>query len=258
MAEPGGDPPEALSPGPAPGSGAPGTGPASAAPAATGLREAATVMLLRDGPDGLQTWLLRRVPKMAFAPGMSVFPGGGVDPVDASGPVPATAGAVAEQFGTTAEHAAVLLRTAARELLEETGVRLPMEALLPWARWITPEVEPRRYDTYFFVAAVPDGASAAALTGEASHADWIAVAQALAEYERDERPMLPPTVVNLTELATMPSAAAVLESAASRVVQPVQPAFSKDASGTWYADLGGGRRLPLPASFRRSSGGTLS
>ena len=38
-------------------------------------REAATVLLLRDGPDGLETWLLRRVPKMAFAPGMSVFPG---------------------------------------------------------------------------------------------------------------------------------------------------------------------------------------
>ena len=241
---------------PASGSAEPASG--SAEPAGSVLREAATVMLLRDGPDGLQTWLLRRVPKMAFAPGMSVFPGGGVDPVDASGPVPATADAVAEQFGTTVEHAAVLLRTAARELLEETGVRLPLESLLPWARWITPEVEPRRYDTYFFVAGVPDGASAAAVTGEASHADWISVAQALAEYERDERPMLPPTVVNLTELATMPTAAAVLESAARRVVQPIQPTFRKDSSGTWCADLGGGRLLPLPASFRRSSGGRLS
>jgi 8-oxo-dGTP pyrophosphatase MutT (NUDIX family) len=221
-------------------------------------REAATVMLLRDGPDGLQTWLLRRVPKMAFAPGMSVFPGGGVDPADSDGPVPATAAAVAEQFGTTAEHAAVLLRTAAREVSEETGVALPLEALRPWARWITPEVEPRRYDTYFFVAAVPAGATAAAVTGEASHADWISAAQALAEYERDERPMLPPTVVNLTELAAMPSAAAVLESAAARVLRPVQPVFRQDASGTWCADLGDGRLLPLPASFRRSSGGRLS
>jgi 8-oxo-dGTP pyrophosphatase MutT (NUDIX family) len=222
------------------------------------VREAATVMLLRDGPDGLQTWLLRRVPKMAFAPGMSVFPGGGVDPVDASGPVPATAAAVAKQFGTTVEHAAVLLRAAARELMEETGVQLPLEALRPWARWITPEAEPRRYDTYFFVTAVPDGATAAALTGEASHADWISVAQALAEYERDERPMLPPTVVNLSELATMPTATAVLESAAARVVRPVEPTFRKDSSGTWNADLGDGRLLPLPTSFRRSSGDPLS
>jgi 8-oxo-dGTP pyrophosphatase MutT (NUDIX family) len=224
-------------------------------------REAATVLLLRDGTNGqvgLETWLLRRVAKMAFAPGMSVFPGGGVDPADASGPVPATAEAVAARFGATAEHAAMLMRTAVRELAEETGVRLPLEALLPWARWITPEVEPRRYDTYFFVAAVPDGATAAALTGEASHADWISVAQALAEYERDERPMLPPTVVNLAELATLPSVAAALDSAAARQLRPVQPTFRQNDSGIWCADLGDGRMLALPASFRRSSGGPLS
>jgi 8-oxo-dGTP pyrophosphatase MutT (NUDIX family) len=224
-------------------------------------REAATVLLLRDGTNGrvgLETWLLRRVPKMAFAPGMSVFPGGGVDPVDADGPVPATADAVAARFGVSAEHAAMLMRTAGRELTEETGVRLPLESLLPWARWITPEVEPRRYDTYFFVAAVPDGATAAALTGEASHADWIPVSQALAEYERDERPMLPPTVVNLAELATLPDVAAALDSAAARPLHPVQPTFRRDDSGTWCADLGDGRLLPLPESFRRSSGDLLS
>ncbi len=245
----------------APGSGRPGADELrpdpSAGRGAGVIREAATVLLLRDGPDGLQTWMLRRVPKMAFAPGMSVFPGGGVDPVDATGPVPANAAAVAEQFGITVEHAAVLLRTARRELMEETDVQLPVEALRPWARWITPEVEPRRYDTYFFVAAVPDDATASAVTGEASHADWISVAQALAEYERDERPMLPPTVVNLTELASMPTAAAVLDSAAARVVvRPIQPSFRRDESGVWCADLGD-RLLPLPASFRRSSGGAL-
>jgi hypothetical protein len=65
-------------------------------------------------------------------------------------------------------------------------------------------------------------------------------------------------VVNLTELASMPTAAAVLDSAAARVVRPVQPVFRKDASGTWCADLGDGRLLPLPASFRRSSGDLLS
>ncbi len=222
------------------------------------VREAATVVLLRDSPDGLQTWLLRRVAKMAFAPGMSVFPGGAVDPIDATGRPPATAGAVAERFGTTAEHAAVLMRAAGRELVEETGVELPLESLRPWARWITPEAEPRRYDTYFFVAAVPDGATAEAVTGEASHADWIPVAEALAEYRRDERPMLPPTVVNLTEVAGFGDVAAVLDSAAHRAIRPIQPSFRQDETGTWCADLGDGRLLPLPESFRRSSGGRLS
>ena len=223
-------------------------------------REAATVLLLRDaadGTDGLQTWLLRRVPKMAFAPGMSVFPGGGVDPVDAAGEAPETAGAVAERFGIAAEHAAVLMRAAVREVEEETGVRLPAEVLLPWARWITPEVEPRRYDTYFFAAPIPDGATAAALTGEASHADWIPVARALAEYERDERPMLPPTVVNLTELATLADTAAVRAAAGSRNLRPITPVFRKDSSGAWCSDLGDGRLLRLPATFRRPSGGAL-
>ncbi|MEO7261099.1 MAG: hypothetical protein ABI047_07590, partial [Jatrophihabitantaceae bacterium] len=84
--------------------------------------------------------------------------------------------------------------------------------------------------------------------------DWIPVAQALAEYDRDERPMLPPTVVNLSELASMPTAAAVLDSAAARVVRPIQPSFRQDESGVWCADLGEDRLLPLPASFRRSSG----
>ncbi len=221
------------------------------------VREAATVVLLRDSARGLQTWLLRRVPKMAFAAGMSVFPGGAVDPVDATGEVAGTAGAVAQTLGTTAEHAAVLLRAAVRELHEETDVRLPPDCLHPWARWITPEAEPRRYDTYFFVAALPAGATAAAVTGEASHADWIAIADALAEHERDERPMLPPTVLNLSEIGAFATVSAVLDAAAHRTVRPVRPSFRRNGAGAWCADLGDGRLLPLPESFRRASGDKL-
>ncbi|HEX4728355.1 MAG TPA: NUDIX hydrolase, partial [Jatrophihabitans sp.] len=153
-------------------------------------RLAASVLLVRDSPAGLQTWLLRRVPKMAFAPGMSVFPGGGVDPVDSAGFQVAESSAVAARFGVTVEQAGVLLRAAVRELAEETGLALPSSALLPWARWITPEVEPRRYDTFFFVAGLDASWQPAAVTGEASHADWFLVSQALEEYRQGERPML--------------------------------------------------------------------
>lgn len=226
--------------------------------AAVPPREAATVVLLCDSAAGLQTWLLRRVPKMKFAPGMSVFPGGGVDPVDFSGPSAPTAGAVARQFGTTPEHAEVLLRAAAREIREETDVDLPLESILPWARWITPEAEPRRYDTYFFVAAVPAGGAAAAVTGEASHADWIAISDALAEYQRDERPMLPPTVANLIELSAFADVADVLAATAQRTIRVVQPRLRRNEDGDWVADLGGGRTLPLPESFVTASGRKLS
>lgn len=226
--------------------------------AAVPAREAATVVLLRDSAAGLQTWLLRRVPKMVFAPGMSVFPGGGVDPVDVSGPSASTAGAVAQRFGTSREHAEVLLRAAAREIREETDVDLPLESIHPWARWITPADEPRRYDTYFFVAAIPAGGEAAAVTGEASHADWIPISDALAEYERDERPMLPPTIANLIELSAFADVADVLAATAQRSIRVVQPRLRRNTDGDWVADLGDGRTLPLPESFVTASGRKLS
>jgi len=216
-------------------------------------RLAASVLLLRDGPTGIQTWLLRRVPKMAFAPGMSVFPGGGVDPVDSDGARSACEAAVASQLGVTASEAGILLRAAARELTEETDVRLPLAAMHPWAHWITPEAEPRRYDTYFFVAAVPDDGVAAAITGEASHADWIPVSQALAEYEQGSRPMMPPTVFNLTEVARYPTVGEVLAAAGSRVIRPVQPVLRTLPDGSRVADLGDGSQLPLPAGYRGGS-----
>jgi 8-oxo-dGTP pyrophosphatase MutT (NUDIX family) len=222
------------------------------------VREAATVVLLRDGPDALETWLMRRVPRMAFAPGMSVFPGGGVDPVDATGPRSADEAAVAAQLGVTAEHAGILLRTAAREIAEETDVRLPLEQIRPWARWITPPAEARRYDAYFFVAVLPSDALASHISGEASMAGWVGVAQALAEYQRGMRPMLPPTVRTLMELSGYPRAADALAAAASRVIRPITPELRREPSGEWVADLGDGTVLPLPAEFISATGRRLS
>jgi 8-oxo-dGTP pyrophosphatase MutT (NUDIX family) len=224
------------------------------------VREAATVILLRDslgGAAGIETWLMRRVPKMAFAPGMSVFPGGGVDPVDADGPRSADEAAVAAQLGVPAEHAGMLLRTAAREIAEETDVRLPLEAIRPWARWITPPAESRRYDTYFFLAALPAEAQASAISAEASVAGWLPVAQALAEYERGERPMLPPTVRTLMELSDYPRVADALAAAAQRRISPVTPVLRQRPDGTWVADLGNGLELPLPAEFVTATGRRL-
>jgi 8-oxo-dGTP pyrophosphatase MutT (NUDIX family) len=108
---------------------------------------AATVILLRDGPSGLATYLLHRHARMAFAPSMVVFPGGRVDAVDDSG------------------EADPIRRCALRETSEETGVVLTDTDLRPWAHWITPEIEPRRYDTTFFVAAMPDDQEAADISG---------------------------------------------------------------------------------------------
>jgi 8-oxo-dGTP pyrophosphatase MutT (NUDIX family) len=109
---------------------------------------AASVILLRDGEAGLETYLLHRHARMAFAPSMVVFPGGRVDEVDAS------------------DGGDPIRRCALRETSEETGVVLTETGLLPWAHWITPEIEPRRFDTTFFVAAMPDDQEAADISGE--------------------------------------------------------------------------------------------
>jgi 8-oxo-dGTP pyrophosphatase MutT (NUDIX family) len=223
----------------------------------TEIREAATVVLLRDAEPGLQTWLLRRVPKMAFAPGMSVFPGGGVDPVDRQLDDVAAPERIARQLGTDVEHAAVLIRTAVREVAEEADVTLIPGALWPWARWITPEAEPRRYDTFFFVAALPPGAAAASVTSEASHADWISVLGALDEYHRGERPMLPPTFATLTELSRYPTTADVVRAAAERSMAPIQPKLRQEPDGAWVADLGNGTVFALPPGFHTASGRPL-
>ena len=218
-------------------------------------RDAATVLLLRDGPSGVETWLMRRVPKMAFAPSMSVFPGGGVDPADVDGE---EFPAVAQRFGVSGAQAGMVVRAAVREIEEETGVVLAAADLQPWARWITPPAEPRRYDTYFFAAVLPGGALAESISTEASIAEWVPVGEALAQYERGERPMLPPTVHNLSEVATFATAAEALSSAAARPIEVVMPTLRADADGRWVADLGNGTLLPLPEGFVAATGRKLS
>jgi 8-oxo-dGTP pyrophosphatase MutT (NUDIX family) len=98
------------------------------------VRDAASVVLLRDGPGGtggvgIQAWLLTRVTQMAFAAGMSVFPGGRVDDTDGGLPFSGAACTeVAARFGCTEALACALLGAAVRETFEETGVLLSVPA----------------------------------------------------------------------------------------------------------------------------------
>jgi 8-oxo-dGTP pyrophosphatase MutT (NUDIX family) len=264
---------------------------AAGRPAEVPVREAATVLLLRDGTAGLETWLMRRVPKMAFAAGMSVFPGGAVDAGDAELELPEHHVApVADQLRTTPAHAGRLITAAIRETFEEVGVLLGSPAVVvppalrasvedrersfadvlrelqvspdvtavrPWARWITPRGEARRYDTYFFLARLPEGLSAGSVTSEASHADWIPIEQALAEHRAGERPMLPPTFTTLAEVGRCATVQEALTAAAGRRIEPVQPVFRRGEDGSLTIDLGNGTVLPLPADFVSATGRTL-
>ncbi|MFI7212613.1 NUDIX hydrolase [Micromonospora maritima] len=107
-------------------------------------------------------------------------------------------------------------RTGFAALLAGRGLTLRSDLLLPWTRWITPEFEPRRFDTYFFVALLPEGQRTRDVSGEADHTLWLRPADALARAEAGELTMLPPTVVTLGEIAAAGDLAGVARAARER------------------------------------------
>jgi len=108
-------------------------------------------------------------------------------------------------------------------MLDRRGLVLRADLLRPWAHWITPEVEPKRFDTRFFVAALPTGQRTRDVGGEADRVAWVRPADALAAADSGEMGMLPPTAFTLSELATYDDVAAVLAAGTARDVKPVLP-----------------------------------
>ena len=255
------------------------------------LRDATTVVMLRSGADGLETFLMRRVSTMAFAAGMHVFPGGRIDDADLAARVSWTGPSIeADRMTASPELARGLVVCAVRELFEETGVllavddegRLPAEdarwesdrlsvhessaalpdvlerrglaldpSLLPlWSHWVTPEIEAKRYDVRFFVAAIPSGQRVRDVSGEADHVRWVRPADALAAYGRGELPMLPPTAATVADLVPLPDVASVLAAAPAREVLPLmpQPRLADDGEIVWELIDARNGRVVLPLS----------
>ena len=163
-------------------------------------RQAATVVVLRGGAERLEVLMVQRTPKAKFMGGAWVFPGGSVD------------------AGEDVRGAAV------REVAEEVEIALPdADALVPFARWITPPEVSIRFDTYFFLAPAPDGAEAKPDGSEIVDARWFEPARALEGSEAGDLLMVFPTIKNLEVLARFESADALLEWASTHEVRPVQP-----------------------------------
>lgn len=189
-------------------------------------RVAATVAMLRPAPtgQGFEVYAIRRAATMAFASGMYAFPGGSVDPGDAEGEPAEDAADWGRRLGLPPSRAWAVVSAAIREVAEESGVRLDAALLVPWVRWVTPEFESRRFDTYFFLAALPEGALTPAAGDEFDEAIWVRPAEALDRYAAGEIAMLPPTSVTLRELTPYASIAGALAAAADRdVATPVSP-----------------------------------
>jgi 8-oxo-dGTP pyrophosphatase MutT (NUDIX family) len=235
-------------------------------------RDAATVVLLRPSAQdssagGPSVYLLRRQTSMAFAAGMCVFPGGGVDPRDFdhtvawAGPSPAEWGA---RLGVEEPLARALVCAAVRETFEESGVllagtddgvvadttgedweadRRALEArelaftefldrrglvlrtdlLGVWSGWLTPVFEPRRYRTWFFVAALPEGQVTRDVSTESSSVTWLPALSAVSAVEGGEMFMLPPTYLTCLDVGQFADPAEVLEESTGREVDMFTP-----------------------------------
>jgi 8-oxo-dGTP pyrophosphatase MutT (NUDIX family) len=118
-------------------------------------------------------------------------------------------------------------------LLDRRGLMLRTDLLAAWARWVTPVFEPRRYDTAFFVAALPAGQSAREVSGETEGTVWARPSKALADFAAGRVAMLPPTVTTLREIAAYDSVAAVLAGAATRSLSPIMAEVRAEPDGTY-------------------------
>jgi 8-oxo-dGTP pyrophosphatase MutT (NUDIX family) len=232
-------------------------------------RQAATVLLARDGSTTPEVLLLRRHGRSGFAADAWVFPGGVVDAADRDlslvdrldGPAP---GKWAARLGVhDAAEAVGYVVAALREAFEETGIllarhatgepaaadpalevarrallsgvigvrevvvgqdlRLAGDGLLYVAHWITPEPEPRRYDTRFFLARVQADAVCVPHAEEMTDSVWLTPADAVRHFEEGGLRLLPPTIHTLRRLADFPTVDAMFAALADPPVPPIMP-----------------------------------
>ena len=237
----------------------------------------ATILLVRDAADGLEVFMVVRHHEIDTASGASVFPGGklaagdgdpilrahcdGADGLDDIGLALAIA-AIRESF----EECGVLLarregesgllgagsvaalqdaRTpfetgalAMADFVREQRLRLACDALVPFARWITPVIVPKRFDTHFYLTAAPADQAALHDGGETVDSIWIRPDAALREANAGERPIVFPTRLNLMLLAQAVSVEAAIVAARARKVVAVQPEIE---------DRGTGKAVCIPA-----------
>jgi 8-oxo-dGTP pyrophosphatase MutT (NUDIX family) len=234
------------------------------------LRDAATVVLLQDADGGPAIYLVQRSRKSDFMGGAHVFPGGRFDPSDAAPSACALLGSdiamLKERLGEDlpAARAAGLFVAAVRETFEEAGLllgrlapgwnfgdarravadgaqfttlvaSLDAQSLVPWVRWVTPEVSPKRFDARFFLARSPAGQEPSVDGHEATEGLWITPREALRRWEAGEMLLPPATAKSIDLLIDYATVDEALAAAAKRPPPMVMPSVRNDA-GRAYID----------------------
>jgi 8-oxo-dGTP pyrophosphatase MutT (NUDIX family) len=187
-------------------------------------RPAATVIVLRPG-DPFEILMVRRNDQVAFMAGSYVFPGGRVDDDDRPASGAALPRATFRDLSDVEEAAYRI--AAVRELREEASVQIGVDDLQPFAHWVTPEIEIRRYDTRFFLARMPEGQIAKHDEGETTALEWLSPREAIDRFTRQELLLPPPTYTSIRQLAPRTSIDDVFAWAKPRSIPRVMPGFFK-------------------------------
>ena len=125
------------------------------------------------------------------------------------------------------------------DFLVKRGLVLRTDLLRFWAHWVTPEWEPRRFDTRFFVAVLPEGQVARDVSTESDAVTWLPARDAVAAVQDQEMVMLPPTFVNCRDVAEHETAGLCMVAAGSRLPRVVRPVLTTDPDGTTRLDISG-------------------
>ncbi|HTJ62309.1 MAG TPA: NUDIX hydrolase [Alphaproteobacteria bacterium] len=226
-------------------------------------RPAASVLLLRDSPNGIEVFMATRHQGSSFMPGVLVFPGGAVDAEDAdlapaNGPEDAVSriAGIREVF----EEAGFLLARAKGQdnlvppvrfadllhryraslaagegsfaaMLAVEGLVPATDLMVPFARWITPVIRKKRFDARFFLARAPEGQIGAHDDQELINSRWIGAAEALDAVKRGEVKIVFVTRSNLGLLAKSRTVEEALAAARARPIVPVEPQLFDHADG---------------------------
>lgn len=187
---------------------------------------AATVILIRDTQEGLVTLMLRRNSKLEFVGGMWVFPGGRVDPED--------------RQGADADEVAAARNAAAREAREESGLDIEPGEMLPFSHWTPPSISPKRFSTWFFMAATTHR-EVTIDDGEIKAHAWMRPADALRRRDAGEIELAPPTWVTLHELSAWPDVETTLRAIAARTPEYFRTRVARGGErpmALWHGDVG--------------------
>lgn len=219
--------------------------------------DAATVLVLREA-SRLEVYCVQRHARSPFMGGAIVFPGGKVDANDAAVAATSARDGIDPRVNMLgAADPAALLVAAARELVEEAcllpaatasagagriraalaagttfeaalaaeGLTLELGGLAPFARWITPEAEPRRFDARFFMLPLPEGQEAIHDDHETTLGFWASPSAVLERFHAGDIQLAPPTTRSLEIIASAASIAEAMAIARAQDLRPVCPRF---------------------------------